>query len=370
MGKNTYSGTVKAEYEVMKRPNSITGLQDSYTGIVGETLELHPITAGTCRFYSENKLIAYVGVSDNQIHFRSAGTTTFTVITYGTNTDEEARFTFTVTVQNKDNGSGGNNSGNGGSGSDGDSGGNNSGDGNGSGDNSGNGNGSGGSNSGNGNGSGGSNSGSGNDSGGSNSGSGNGSGSNPSANKITRLAQPALQAPAIAAKGITVKWTPVPDASGYTIYRKLAKPNMAWARLASVSGNTASCYTDTSAAKGTLYSYTVQATYGTLKSTYDTTGRQALFLKAPKITKAKRNGPKKATVTWKKVSQAGGYQIQYSDSPAFKKAKTSRFSAAKKTGVISKLKKKKPCYIRIRAFRKESGKTWYSAYSKAKKIKP
>lgn len=95
----------------------------------------------------------------------------------------------------------------------------------------------------------------------------------------------------------------------------------------------------------------------------------------PKVTLKKpslkvKAGKKKATLTWNKISNANGYQIQYSKKSSMKSAK--KVKIAKKTTtkrVIQKLTSKKTYYFRIRAYANSGGKTIYSSYSTKKKIK-
>ena len=79
--------------------------------------------------------------------------------------------------------------------------------------------------------------------------------------------------------------------------------------------------------------------------------------------------------SWSHVDGAEGYQIQYSTSTKFKKAKTIKVKA--KNGKyeyfcdfkkIMKLKKDKKYYIRVRAYAKVGKKTKYSAWSKKNKL--
>ena len=76
---------------------------------------------------------------------------------------------------------------------------------------------------------------------------------------------------------------------------------------------------------------------------------------------------KKVKVTVKKVSNATGYQIKYSTSKKFKKAKTVK--TTKTSYTIKKLKKGKTYYVKVRAYRKMNGKTYYGSYSSVKKVK-
>ena len=94
--------------------------------------------------------------------------------------------------------------------------------------------------------------------------------------------------------------------------------------------------------------------------------------KATKIKSLKNTGKKKMTVKWKKVSGATGYILQYSTSKKFKKSKTKKITIKKKTTVkkvIKKLKKGKRYYVRIRTYKKASGTTKYSKWSKKKSVK-
>lgn len=77
------------------------------------------------------------------------------------------------------------------------------------------------------------------------------------------------------------------------------------------------------------------------------------------------------TVKWKKqTTQTTGYQIQYSTNKNFKSAKTKTIKKPKTIiASVSKLKRKKVYYVRIRTYRKVSGKNYYSKWSKIKKVK-
>jgi hypothetical protein len=83
--------------------------------------------------------------------------------------------------------------------------------------------------------------------------------------------------------------------------------------------------------------------------------------------------PKKKTikVTWKKVSNATGYQIQYAKNAKFTKGlKTITIKKNTTTSKkIAKLKKGKKYYVRVRAYRKTSKATYRGAWSKSKSVK-
>ena len=86
--------------------------------------------------------------------------------------------------------------------------------------------------------------------------------------------------------------------------------------------------------------------------------------------KVKNRKKKKIVVTWNRKANVSGYQIQYAWNRKFSKNKKSKFAGKKATAkTISKLKKGKKYYIRVRAYRKKSGKKLYGKWSKVKKVK-
>ena len=90
-----------------------------------------------------------------------------------------------------------------------------------------------------------------------------------------------------------------------------------------------------------------------------------------KIKSAKAlKGKKKVRLTWKRNRAATGYQIQYSRYHSMKKAKQQRIRKnriIKKT--ISRLKKGKRYYVRIRTYKTVGGKKYYSNWSGKKRVK-
>jgi hypothetical protein len=127
-------------------------------------------------------------------------------------------------------------------------------------------------------------------------------------------------------------------------------------------------------AKGRKYvgKYAVKIT---LKGKYSGT-KTLYFTIKPKATSISslKAGSKKFTVKWKKqATQTTGYQVQYSASSKFSKAKT--VTVGKNTTVskkISKLSGKKKYYVRVRTYKtvKINGKSIriYSGWSKAKTV--
>ena len=80
-----------------------------------------------------------------------------------------------------------------------------------------------------------------------------------------------------------------------------------------------------------------------------------------------KGAKKKATVRYKKVKNAAGYQIKYSAKKNMKGAKTKTTTKVKYT--IKKLKSRKFTYVQVRAFAKDStGQKVYGKFSAKKKV--
>lgn len=130
------------------------------------------------------------------------------------------------------------------------------------------------------------------------------------------LKAPELKSAKATDSGIKVSWKAVDGAVGYLVYRK--KDGTDWKKIAEVTGTS---YTDKKAKAGVVYSYSVRATSGDKKSSYDKTGVSAAMsssgsssssssgsLKKPtlKSAKATSSGIK---VTWKASSGATSYLV-------------------------------------------------------------
>ncbi len=102
---------------------------------------------------------------------------------------------------------------------------------------------------------------------------------------------------------------------------------------------------------------------------------QTLYARWSKVTTArvssiKLSNPKKRqmAVKIKSVKGAKGYQIQYAESPSFKKGRKI-LDTGKSSKKISKLKKGRTYYVKVRAYKKDScGKKIYGKYGKVKNI--
>lgn len=104
---------------------------------------------------------------------------------------------------------------------------------------------------------------------------------------------------------------------------------------------------------------------------YSYKGNTKAKLTVPKTSISKLTKKKKAfSVTWKKVSVATGYQLQYSTAKSFKTKKAVTVRGAKSVSkTVSKLKGNKTYYIRIRAYKAYKGRNYYSPWSSIKSVK-
>ena len=168
-------------------------------------------------------------------------------------------------------------------------------------------------------------------------------------------------APGAGGKGIKLTWSKVEGATGYQIYRN--------GKLIKTVGNVAA-WTDTGAnTNGAKYTFKICAA---APAGVSGQSRSVVYYKlnrpaAPKVT---NSAARKVTVKWTRNSKTNGYQVQYSLKKNFKGAKSVK--AVKNrivSKVISKLTKGKVYYVRVRAYKKVGGQTYYSAWSTVKKVR-
>lgn len=181
-----------------------------------------------------------------------------------------------------------------------------------------------------------------------------------------KLTTPGLSGTSNSPAGIVFKWKKAANASGYKIYRRTGNSSK-WVNIATVSGSNTLVYTDGSVKAGTMYTYTVRAYKGSALSAYNKNGSRIVRLTAPVQYKPSSKASGKLTVRWKKAVGVSGYQIQYAASRSMRGSRT--VSASALTRTLSGLKKGSTYYVRIRAYKKVSGKTYYSTWSSVKNVK-
>ena len=172
---------------------------------------------------------------------------------------------------------------------------------------------------------------------------------------------------------LTVKWSQAPGSvTGYKLERyKDGK----WSVFKTLSASTTSCKV-TSLSPSTQYKLRIRSYKNIGKTTYygaySNTYSNATKPKTPSASSISTKS-KSITFKWKKVS-CSGYEIQYSLSSSMSKPTTKTASASSTSKTISKLKKGKKYYFRVRAYKTytdSSGKQCkcYSAWSSKKNIK-
>ena len=174
---------------------------------------------------------------------------------------------------------------------------------------------------------------------------------------------------------IKVDWTKTAGASGYHI-KYADNSSMTGAKEVMVKGNSTFTKTLTGLKNGKTYYVKIQ-TYRTVSGkTYWSSWSPAKSIKVDQkpygssISKLTNPSSKAMKITWDKAPSATGYHIQYAANSSMTGAKDITINnkdTLSKT--ITGLTKGKTYYVRIQTFRKVSGKTYWSSWSKAKQIK-
>ncbi|MBR0412517.1 MAG: fibronectin type III domain-containing protein [Eubacterium sp.] len=98
--------------------------------------------------------------------------------------------------------------------------------------------------------------------------------------------------------------------------------------------------------------------------------KRKVYCRKTVITSA-QGGNRRVKVTWKKVKNVEGYEVQYSTNKKFpkKSSKTVRVSKKSSSKVLTKLKANKNYYVRVRSYRTSYGAKSYSNWSKSQTVK-
>lgn len=180
-----------------------------------------------------------------------------------------------------------------------------------------------------------------------------------------RLLPPTAPITATAPLGIDLTWEASAGAGGYRIYRQ-PQGSTAWTLAGEVTSGTVCSFTDTAAPNGTLCRYLVAAFYKTSESLPGSPSAYHCYVAAPAVKSLKRKTTKSYLVKWSKNAKAAGYQVQYSTSSLFTTKKTVKVTAPGTCQLLlSGLKAKKTYYVRVRAYAKAGGKTYYSTWARS-----
>ena len=167
------------------------------------------------------------------------------------------------------------------------------------------------------------------------------------------------------ASSVTLKWSKVTGASGYTIYLK--KGN----NYKKVASTTKTSYKISKLSAGKNYQYKIHAyvkvgskNYESKAFTYVNAGT---LPKAPAISSVKSKYSKSAVVKIKKVTGATNYAVYYATSKKGKYKLAANTSS--NTANVSGLKGGKTYYFKVKALRNISGKAYSTAFSSVKSAK-
>ena len=126
-----------------------------------------------------------------------------------------------------------------------------------------------------------------------------------SAKSLMRISDTTLTGASNITSGVQVKWSRVTGATGYIVYRKSASGS--WGRIADIKSGSTVSYTDTTAASGTTYTYTVRAYNGSTMGDWHS-AKSVKRLSDPKLTSASKVSGG-INVRWTGVTGATGYIV-------------------------------------------------------------
>ena len=176
---------------------------------------------------------------------------------------------------------------------------------------------------------------------------------------VMYLAEPAVTGASNITSGVQVKWSQVTGATGYIVYRKGA--GKGWARIADIKDGSTVNYTDTTAASGTTYTYTVRAYNNDTMSDWNST-KSLMRISDTTLTGAS-NITLGVQVKWSQVTGATGY-IVYRKSGSGSWGRIADIKSGSTVSYIDKTAASGTTYAyTVRAYNGNTMGDWHSAKS-------
>lgn len=169
-------------------------------------------------------------------------------------------------------------------------------------------------------------------------------------------------------KSVKVSWKKVANASGYQIYRSTSKSS-GYSKLATTSSTSKVVSADV----GQGYYYKVRAykkqNGKTYYGSFSSPKGYRNYMSKPSFSVSSPS-KKKVKATWKKVSGASGYYVQFASNSSFTKSlKKVKVNSSKLSVTLSGAPSGKYKYVRVSCYKTINGKRVYSKWSSAKKVK-
>ena len=165
------------------------------------------------------------------------------------------------------------------------------------------------------------------------------------------------------ASSVTLSWKKVTGADSYKVY--YSTNGKKWKSVKT----TKTALTVKKLTSGKNYQFKVRAFAGKYYGAASSVVKTATRVKKVTLSSVKSVNTAQATVSWKTVSGAGGYVVEYSTSKKFKNKKTVTLKkGTTKKATLKKLKSGKKYYVRVRAYKTVNGKKAYGSYSSVKTV--
>lgn len=169
-------------------------------------------------------------------------------------------------------------------------------------------------------------------------------------------------------KSVKVSWKKASNVDGYQIYRSKSK-STGYTKLATTSSTSKVV----SANVGQGYYYKVRAykkqNGKTYYGSFSSPKGYRNYMSKPSFSVSSPS-KKKAKATWKKVSGASGYYVQFASNSSFTKSlKKVKVNSSKLSATISGVSSGKYQYVRVSCYKTINGKRVYSKWSSAKRVK-